>query len=267
MGPVETLIVPGSLTLETPDPKVATYKIGLVGRAAAIFGVDEVVVYEDPAHKQGRQVSRVLEYQATAPYLRKKLFPLSDDLRHVGVLPPLNLPGHLVPAWVDTGQVRMGTMAGKRVDVGLEELADLDLEEDHKPPEPGEQFPVKVTAARADRVLVTPYAPDPDEFLGYTVHRAPSLSTAVQQAGPVLGTSREGEPLDPSHVTDGLALVFGTPEKGLEALLGEPSFPLVNTIPGQHTRSVRVEEAVLVSLGRLNGISSLTPGGEEGSKG
>lgn len=254
MSPVSTLVVPGSLTLESPDPKVATYKIGLVGRAAAIFGVDEVVVYEDRDHQKGRQVARVLSYQATAPYLRKQLFPISDDLAHVGVLPPLNLPAHTVPSWVDTGQVRFGTMAGKRVDVGLDQLAELELEEGQEPPEPGEQFPVEVTAARADRVLVTPYAPDDDEFLGYQVRRAPNLRTALKGVGPVLGTSREGRPLEPDDVQEDLALVFGTPAKGLTELLDEPSFPLVNTIPGQKTRSIRVEEAVLATLGRLNAM-------------
>lgn len=256
MTSVRSLVVPGSLTQNSPDPKVATYQVGLVGRAAAIFGVDEIVVYEDPAHQHGRQVSRILQYQSTAPYLRKQLFPLSDDLRHVGVLPPLNLPAHVVPSWVDVGQVRFGTLAGKRVNIGLEEPADLELEEGQEPPEPGTQFPVEVTAARADRVLVTPYEPGPDEFLGYTVRRTPNLHTALNGVTPVLGTSREGEPLTRAHLEADLALVFGTPEKGLLEILDEPEFPLVNTIPGQHTRSVRVEEAILATLGQVNGLTA-----------
>lgn len=255
MADITSLVVPGSLTEETPDPRVATYKVGLVGRAAAIFGVDEIVVYEDPGHKRGRHVARILEYQMTAPYLRKRLFPISKELEHVGVLPPLNLPAHTVPAFVNPDQVRFGTMVGNRVDIGLEQAAELELEDELEPPEPGEQFPVKVTAARADRVLVTPYEPDPDEFLGSTVQRAPSLETAVRDRTPVLGTSRKGEELSEAHAQEDLAVVFGTPAKGITEMMDdEPAFPLVNTIPGQQTETVRLEEAVLVSLGRIDAL-------------
>jgi predicted SPOUT superfamily RNA methylase MTH1 len=253
MGPVSALVVPGSLTLESPNPQVATHEIGQVGRAAAIYGVDEVVVYEEPEHREGRQVARVLEYQATAPYLRQHLFPISDDLAHVGVLPPLNLPAHLVPSWVEPGQVRMGAMAGKRVEIGLEEQAELELE-DREQPEPGEQFPVEVTAARHDKVRVRPHEPDEDEFLSFEVRRAPSLSTALDPLDAVLGTSREGEPARAEHAQARPALAFGTPEQGLPELSDDPP-PLVNTIPDQQARSVRVEEAVLASLAHLDALA------------
>lgn len=254
MADVRAVLVPSSLTLTIDDPRLATYAIGTVGRAAAIFGVDEVVVYEDPEHRGGRRVARVLEYQATAPYLRKRLFPISEELEHVGVLPPLNVDTHLVETFVEEGQVRMGAMAGKRVDIGLEELAELDPETDEQP-EPGRQFPVEITATRADRVLVRPC--DPDAFTSFEVHRTPDLETAIEGRAPVLGTSREGEAFDAEeHLSQAPStLAFGTPERGLQDVLEEdPSFPLVNTIPDQHTRSVRVEEALLASLAVLNDV-------------
>lgn len=254
MLPIDALVVPGSLTMESPNPKVAAYKTGLVGRAAAIFGIPEIIVYEDPQHQQGRQIARVLEYQATAPYLRKHLFPLSDDLAHVGVLPPLNLPLHKLPRWVDTGQTRFGAMAGQRVEIGLDEKADLDVGPDQERPEPGTQFAVEVTAARADRLVVAPYDPEPDEYLTFNVQRAPSLETALRGRSAVLGTSRHGTPLTKEHLDDELALVFGTPKKGLTEMLDEPPFPLVNTIPDQRTESVRVEEAIFATLGHIQGV-------------
>ncbi len=254
MLPIDTLIVPGSLTMESPNPKVATYKIGLIGRAAAIYGIPNIIVYEDPQHQQGRQIARVLEYQATAPYLRKHLFPLSDDLAHVGVLPPLNLPLHKLPPWVDTGQTRFGAMAGQRVEIGLDSKADLDVPPDQEPPKPGEQFAVDIKAARADRIVVTPHTPQPDEYLTYDVQRAPSLETALRDQDTVLGTSRHGDPLTKEHLHDNLALVFGTPKEGITEMMDEPPFPLVNTIPDQHTESVRVEEAIFATLGNIQGV-------------
>jgi len=252
MTGVRSVLVPSSLTLTIDDARLATYAIGTVGRAAAIFGVDEVVVYEDPEHRGGRRVARVLEYQATAPYLRKRLFPISEELEHVGVLPPLNLDTHLVPTYVEEGQVRMAAMAGKRVDIGLDELAELDAEGDEMP-EPGSQFPVEIEATQADRVLVEPC--DPEDDTSFEVTRTPDLETALERRGPIVGTSREGDVFDADeHVPEEpFALAFGTPERGLKAVLGEtPGFPLVNTIPGQHTRSVRVEEALVASLAVLN---------------
>lgn len=253
MSVVRSILVPGSLTTTLDDPRLKTYAIGTVGRAAAIFGVEEIVVYEDPQDRGGRQVTRVLEYQSTAPYLRKRLFPISEELEHVGILPPLNLSLHLAPSYVEEGQVRMGAMAGKRVDVGLDELAELDLDEGANPPDPGEQFPVEVTATQADRVLVRPC--EPDEYTSFTVERAPDLPTALEDRSPLLGTSREGAALEPEdHLARGpCTLVFGTPDRGIRNVLGkEPGFPLVNTIPGQRTRSVRVEEALVASLAVLN---------------
>lgn len=251
MTGVRSILLPGSLTATIDDPRLATYAIGTVGRAAAIFGVDEVVVYEDPEHRGGRLVSRVLSYQATAPYLRKRLFPISEELEHVGVLPPLNLETHLAPTYVEEGQVRMGAMAGKRVDIGLDELAELDVE-DEEPPEPGEQFPVEVTATRADRVLVRPV--DPETYTSFEVHRTPDLPTAIKGRSPIVGTSREGEVFDPDeHLPEEpFTLVFGAPDRGLKEILPSLQFPLVNTIPDQQTRSVRTEEALVASLAVVN---------------
>lgn len=261
MTGVSSLIVPGSLTMETPDRRIATYKIGQIGRAAAIFGVDEVVVYEDPEHKEGRLVTRVLRYQATAPYLRKRLFPISEELSHVGVLPPLNLPLHLVEPTVEPGDLRFGTVVGKQVDIGLRQPAELVLDEDEEAPEPGEQFPVEVVGVRRGRVTVALHHPAPGEHPGFRVERTPNLHTALRDRGPLLGTSREGDPFSKEHLDqEGVALVFGSPARGIEEILhSEPDFPMVNTIPDQATQTVRVEEAVLASLGLIHGVASGLP--------
>lgn len=261
MGAVRSLLIPGSLTVETADPKLATYKVGLVGRAAAIFRVDEVVVFEDPDHKDSRLVSQVLRYQATAPYLRKRLFPLSDELAHAGVLPPLNLPAHLVPHGAEAGQVRMGSLVGNQVEIGLGRPAELQLRDGEVLPEPGIQFPVEVKTVRAGTAYVNLHDPAPDEYLGFEVARAPSLRVALKDRGPYIGTSRDGEPFSKKHLApEGIALLFGSPDKGVEELLGEsPRFPMVNTIPDQGTKTVRTEEAILASLGLIHGVACGLP--------
>jgi predicted SPOUT superfamily RNA methylase MTH1 len=71
-----------------------------------------------------------------------------------------------------------------------------------------------------------------------------------------LGTSRRGEGFEPDeHLPDDgdVTLVFGTPDRGIQEVLDTaPNVPLVNTIPDQKTRSVRVEEALQASLAVVN---------------
>jgi predicted SPOUT superfamily RNA methylase MTH1 len=94
------------------------------------------------------------------------------------------------------------------------------------------------------------------------VDRAPSLGTALKGREPILGTSRTGEHLAKEHLEPGgVTLVFGSPDQGIEEILGQPPmFPQVNTIPDQGTATVRVEEAVLSSLALIHGVTKGLPG-------
>src|SRR4030067_2919862 len=92
--------VPASFVADTPHLREKTSKMGLVGRAAAIFRVDEVVVYrDDPKHNQDADLDLIvtlLSYMETPQYLRKSLFKLEPRLQFAGVLPPLRTPHHPV---------------------------------------------------------------------------------------------------------------------------------------------------------------------------
>lgn len=72
----------------------ATLAAGLIGRAAAVFCVDEVVVYSDGQCSPLAVpfVARVLRYLETPQYLRKHLMPMHSDLKRAGLLPPLDAP-------------------------------------------------------------------------------------------------------------------------------------------------------------------------------
>jgi predicted SPOUT superfamily RNA methylase MTH1 len=87
-----------------------TTSVGSVARAAAIFSVDEVVIYDDspmdqritnadpdaytgdvdPAHF----MEHILTYLETPPFMRKVLFPIHPNLRSQGLLPSLDMPHH-----------------------------------------------------------------------------------------------------------------------------------------------------------------------------
>jgi hypothetical protein len=79
----------------------------------------------------------------------------------------------------------------------------------------------------------------------------------------VVLTSRKGKALTPAilskmghigHKRD-LAVVFGSPARGVDAFLSKESmdrYEMINTIPHQGTETVRVEEAVFATLALLN---------------
>ena len=48
------IAIPASVISDTPHLREKTSKIGLIGRAAAIFRVDEIIVYPDNSRK-GKQ--------------------------------------------------------------------------------------------------------------------------------------------------------------------------------------------------------------------
>ncbi len=72
--------IPAPVVSDTPHLREKTSKIGLIGRAAAIFRVDEIVVYVDNPKVNQRAdvdlIATLLEYMETPQYLRKRLFKI-----------------------------------------------------------------------------------------------------------------------------------------------------------------------------------------------
>jgi len=104
------IAIPASVVSDTPHLREKTSKIGMIGRAAAIFRVDEIVIFPDsPRDIQKTEmdlVSTLLSYLETPQYLRKSLFKLNPDLQYAGILPPLRTPHH--PLNHRTKELRVG---------------------------------------------------------------------------------------------------------------------------------------------------------------
>ncbi|KAG6397348.1 hypothetical protein SASPL_143515 [Salvia splendens] len=110
--PTITVALPGSIINNTQSLELATRLAGQVARAAAIFRIDEVVVFDSKNTSDDTSTDivgddsgdndsgaaflmRILRYLETPQYLRKSLFPMHSSLRVVGLLPPLDAPHHL----------------------------------------------------------------------------------------------------------------------------------------------------------------------------
>lgn len=272
------IAIPASIISDTPHLREKTAKVGLIGRAAAIFKVDEIIVYRDsPKEKQTADldlIATLLSYMETPQYLRKRLFKIEPRLQYAGILPPLRTPHH--PANRRAKDLRVGEYVegvilspekeGLLVDVGVEAPALL-RDKQHTV---GERLTLQVVKAGERVEVQAANRADVPDYWGYvvTVERG-SLRGAVERvkADLVLATSRKGskftavaEKLDGKWKTaTSILVVFGSPSRGLHEIardegwkLGELVDFVVNTIPYQGTETVRTEEAIFASLAIMN---------------
>jgi predicted SPOUT superfamily RNA methylase MTH1 len=273
-----SVLVPSSLAREAEDKREATRKLGYVARAAAVFRVDRLTVFPDPAGEGGQDdgfVETVLRYAATPPYLRKEVWDRRDELEYAGVLPPLRLATRTGSGSNGSGSSRqgivteVGTDERVRVNCGLQHPISLPAPDDREL-RAGERVTVRVSSRRPVRAKLTDEPP-----LGYVVDtRAIPTALDREDGGFTIAASRHGEHLTVDRLGDvlarrdaasGLTVAFGAPERGLPAILGvdpeavgrdrgsdETDFDLwLNTIPEQGSEVVRTEEALFATLAAL----------------
>lgn len=113
-----SIAVPGSILENAQSNELRAYVAGQIARAACIFRVNEVIVFDDVGIATARetkrshepetdgsgtgtvrssslQLARILQYLECPQYLRKYFFPLHKDLKYSGLLNPLDTPHHL----------------------------------------------------------------------------------------------------------------------------------------------------------------------------
>ena len=271
------IAVPASVISDTPHLREKTSKIGLIGRAAAVFRVDEIIVYLDNAGKQKNEadlVALLLSYLETPQYLRKRFFKLDPRLQYAGILPPLRTPHHPLnrkARKLKVGEYREGvtlsrTKEGVLVDIGVECPA-LMRETQWAL---GKRLTLQVVAVD-ERVEVQVVSRDTvPGYWGYRVKLENRGFGSLVEDGKfdlVIATSKIGvkfadaaEKIAEQWHNSGHTLVaFGAPARGLHEIVGDEDFDLddladfvVNMVPEQGTETIRTEEALLASLAVLN---------------
>jgi methyltransferase len=261
LGKKVAISLPDTLLEDKESLREKTAKLGVIARACAIYGVDLIEVFRDQKGQgEERVVRRVLEYLETPQYLRKRLFPLDEELRYAGMLPPLRIPSHKAKIPSDrlpVGEIREGVVnADGTVDIGLDIAPRLR----QKSP-PGRRVTVKVTSLRP---LVADLIPKEGagSYWGYAIEtKTVAEMFSDSRYGLKIATSRLGAPVADELTrlksslqrVEGVKLIFGSPSRGLFDIVG-PDLPrkvnyVVNLFPQQHVETVRTEEAVLVGLG------------------
>ncbi|XP_077050655.1 putative methyltransferase C9orf114 homolog [Siphateles boraxobius] len=224
------------------------------------------------------QLARILQYLECPQYLRKSFFPKHPDLQFAGLLNPLDSPHHM--RMDEEAEFREGVVLdrpskpgkGSFVNCGMRKEVQID-----KQLKMGLRVTVQLNKSQNKEgrvykgVVVAPHVPRTEGGLywGYSVRLASCLSAVFTECpykdgyDLTIGTSEKGNNTD--HVTlspfKHMLVVFGGLQ-GLEASVDndenlsitEPSvlFDLyLNTCPGQGSRTIRTEEALLISLSGL----------------
>lgn len=296
-----SMAVAGSIVDNAQSLELATSLAGQIGRAAAIFQVDEIVVFDegDEASGPGKQrrwrdkdnesggvfLARILQYLDTPQYLRHSLIPMHSDLRFAGRLPPLDAPHHArAHEWPlyregcvvnvgESGEEGKGKQTeGSLVNVGLQKEVRVRQKLDV-----GNRVTVAMGVNRDEALkpgsileAVSPSEPreKTGSYWGFTVRLVQGVGRVFSdcpfQGGYdfVLGTSEHGEKIRNVDLVlppfRHLLVVFGG-VAGLEESVeldggievkDTPSLfhRYLNTCPSQGSRTIRTEEAVLISM-------------------
>jgi predicted SPOUT superfamily RNA methylase MTH1 len=275
--------LPESILFSSPHLREKTALAGFVGRIATVFRVDRILIYRDFLSEdrdvKPSLIGKLLGYLDTPQYLRKLVFPIDDDLRYVGILPPLRSPHHLLPD--ELGDLSAGTLrdgivvessfSGSQVEVGLDDpvsLVDTVLEI-------GSRVTVKMLRTGRNPLARIADAGEIQTYWGYVVFDSGmTLGSLLVESefDLVIATSREGDAwnraassiLGEFAKADSTFLLFGSYKAGLREILSHENLKLddvvqftVNTIPAQGTATVRTEEAMCASLALLRVLEEI----------
>jgi hypothetical protein len=272
------IAIPASLVSDIPHFREKTTRIGMIGRAVAIFRVNDVIIFlDDPTVNQTRDMnlmSMILSYMETPQYLRKYSFGVKPELRYAGILPPLRTLHHPLTKKLrdlKVGEFREGIIVS-RVKEGV--LVDIGVERPflvkNKDIKLNKRVTVRIAALSHKPEAMIANRREVQTYWGFQVTAAElPLGQIVKQRGfdLVIATSRLGTPF--ANIKDAILtrwknahqvlVAFGAPARGLyeiarleNLVLDQIANFVVNMIPSQGTETARTEEAIYASLAVLN---------------
>ena len=273
------IAIPASVISDTPHLREKTAKIGYIGRAAAIFRVNEIIVYPDnPKVNQKRDIDFItllLSYLETPQYLRKRLFQLQPELQYAGILPPLRTPHHPSHGRIrdlKVGEYREGIVQsqvkeGVLLDIGVEQPALLRVRDLPINSRVTAQL-VQISERRIEAQMID--REDVPDYWGYKVTVEPRSLKAVlcdDRFDLKIATSKFAPTIQETakklsskwERSERILVAFGPPARGLHEIAKDEGLDLnasvdfvVNTLPSQGTETVRTEEALIATLAILN---------------
>jgi predicted SPOUT superfamily RNA methylase MTH1 len=250
-----------------------TEKLFQISRIAAIFKVEEILIYHDPylkpshAKRERKKIESILKYIECPQYLRKRLIPLSRDTAAVGILSPLAIPHHTKSRDLKQNEIREAAIFLNQnkvvAAVGGTELLEVD---GWKKSLKAKTLRVTVQIAKKDgkfqaRIVSKP----PTEiYWGYKVNSSENvLSKALLNRNEYkIATSRSCETLTnfrgERSQKRNLLIAFGGPYDGIPEMLRTERKKIsdvfdtcISSLNKYGTRSLRLEEAMMITFSRL----------------
>ncbi|MFA7398048.1 MAG: putative RNA uridine N3 methyltransferase [Candidatus Bathyarchaeia archaeon] len=276
--PKISIAIPAPIISDTPHLREKTAKIGLIARAAAIFRINQIILYPDnpkqDQHKDLQLIALLLNYLETPQYLRKTLYKIDPNLQYAGILPPLRTPNHPLSGktkHLKIGEYREGIILnelkdGLEIDIGVQQPALLRQKQFLI----GQRVTIQVIRM-GNQVEVQPV--DRNEvplYWGYTVNiekRSIGQMMSTNEFDLKIATARiAGHFLEVTAKiksrwtnSNNVLIAFGAPTRGLHEIAEDQRLKLdnladftVNTIPNQGTATVRSEEAIIATLAIFN---------------
>lgn len=282
-----SILIPSSIVDNAQSKELRTYLIGQLSRTIGIFKVSEVIIFHDKLKSSSKDhlnfFIKNLQYLETPQYLRKTLFPYSQDLLTSGLMNPLDASHHLrIDQWC---KYREGCVLNRPVkddsswvNIGLRK----DCKINKKLP-PNTRVTVKLNEDAFDDGLkfytgVPVSMREPFEkagiYWGYVVRVCERFEEVFDESiygekyDFVIGTSDKGVNYRNVEYTKHKSfkhclIVFGGIE-GIEGMLDDDEHAnmkgddvngmfdvYVNTCVGQGLRTIRTEEAIMITLSVL----------------
>eukprot|EP00980_Cylindrotheca_fusiformis_P006561 scaffold1384_cov116-Cylindrotheca_fusiformis.AAC.39 len=324
-----SIALPGSVLTNCQTKELRTLMVGQIARAATIYHVDEIVVFDDKLgrnmnemhtgwnrrrdfqkkepsggednkaeEKQNEEgarrprsdphefMARLLQYCECPQYLRRRFFPMHPDLQFAGLLAPVDAPHHVRAE--DHSPYREGVVldkkpsdpnAGSLVNCGIRNRP---VQIDRKLA-PGIRCTVQIDSKAYGKpgqikgTVVSPSAPREADgtYWGYTTRMASSINAVFDECpyeggyDLKVGTSERGDrSVEEKNFHfpkfEHSLIVFGGVAGIEECVDADESIKLpgsqskklfdmwLNTCPYQGSRTIRTEEAVLISLCTLS---------------
>ena len=264
-----SIAFPSSIVSELSHLRDKTSVIGQIARVAAIHRVEDIYVYRD-SPDESRLIRLILSYIETPQYLRKNLFRMMEELRYVGVLPPLRTPHHPLERSsnkLDIGEFREGVVISEDegeylIEIGVE----TPVRVTGRGPSVGGRTTVRITGVQP--ILLGRFAKrrDVNSYWGFGVHIVGGGLGKLASRGDfdlTLATSNLGPPfrdLEPefgARLADAKSalVAFSSPREGLHEILSRERLEVskvfdftANVIPEQGSVTVRTEESLSAAL-------------------
>ncbi|MHA1627245.1 MAG: putative RNA uridine N3 methyltransferase [Candidatus Asgardarchaeia archaeon] len=274
-----SVVIPNTICSQISDKKLYYRALGEVARILGTFRVDELILYleklNDENFKIQKRVEDYFKYLLTPQYLRRDVYPISDEYKYFGVAPPLTLPSHpkvgdYPRAKFREGIVKKKVRGGVLVYVGLEKPV---LLRDRSIPV-GNIVLVKILKERSRHYLGKVVKGNKmkiywkfkvESFRGTLKDVLKSLRG--KSKGPnclLVGTSKYGNRIDKEFENlkkmienaEKLYVFFGAPKRGIFDLLEREYISMfdviLNFVPHQGVRVIHTEEALPIVLSTMN---------------